>query len=182
MRWIVALAAVSCGHGADPQSFVAIGSTFPFAERIGWVHGPCLAIANSQLSRGMPVALVITDEPQRVEQARIGEPTDSAADCPALAAGRAKTNGEALSFYVLGPRTIATTELGLGIVGPPQNPRVVNGRAQVDLNHDGHNELFTSCATSEGIRFAVWTDQANRGEPRWSGYEYLNYDLTPTCR
>ena len=71
--------------------------------------------------------------------------------------------------------------MGFGIVTPPANPVVVNGLAQADLDKEGHSEVFSSCATSEGIKFAVWTGQPYRGEPRWSGYYYLGYDSKPTC-
>jgi hypothetical protein len=69
----------------------------------------------------------------------------------------------------------------LGRVRLAQPNVVVNGLVQVDLNHDGQSEVFSSCATSEGIKFAVWTGKAYQVEPLWSGYEYLGYDLQPTC-
>lgn len=87
----------------------------------------------------------------------------------------------AMSFYALEAGGVSPTDMGIGIVGLPANPTVVNGLARVDLDQDGRTEVFTSCAVREGIKFAVWTDRAYEGEPRWSGYEYLDYDMKPTC-
>jgi hypothetical protein len=86
-----------------------------------------------------------------------------------------------ISFYALETESVGSTDMGIGIVEPPASLAVVNGLARVDLNQDGQSEVFSSCATSEGIKFAVWTGKAYQGEPRWSGYYYLDYDLRPTC-
>ena len=86
-----------------------------------------------------------------------------------------------MSFYALETGSVGVSDMGFGIVTPPPNPGVVNGLARVDLDQDGRNEVFSSCATSEGIKFAVWTGKAYQGEPRWSGYYYLDYEMKPTC-
>jgi hypothetical protein len=179
---ILIVAAVACGSVSELDQRGAAGVTFPFGERIGWLHGPCLAISNPDLARGTPLALVITVEPQRVEQARIQERTDSPARCQALMEGRAAVNAKpGLSFYALESGSITSSDMGFGIVAPPAKPEVVNGLARVDLDQDGHGEVFSSCATTEGIKFAVWTEKAYQGEPRWSGYYYLDYESTPNC-
>ncbi len=84
-------------------------------------------------------------------------------------------------FYKLQTGSVGFTEMGFGIVKPPSIPFVVNGLAQVDLDQDGHREVFSSCATTEGIKFTIWNDKAYQGKPRWSGYYYLNYEMKPTC-
>jgi hypothetical protein len=71
--------------------------------------------------------------------------------------------------------------MGFGIVAPPANPEIVNGLARIDLDQDGRGEVFSTCAATEGINFEVWTEKAYEGEPRWSGYYYLDYESTPTC-
>jgi len=86
-----------------------------------------------------------------------------------------------ISFYALEASSVGATDMGIGIVEPPATLAVVDGRARADLDQDGQSEVFSSCATSEGIKFAVWTAKAYQGEPRWSGYYYLGYDLQPTC-
>ena len=169
----------SCSPASEPKTAVP---PFPFNERIGWFHGPCLAISGPELARGTPVTLVIAAEPQKVQQARIQEKTDSPASCPALMEGRAAQNRKpGVAFFVLEGASVGPSDMGFGIVMPPATPAVVNGQAEIDLDQDGHKEVFTSCASSEGIKFAVWTEKPYQGEPRWSAYYYLDYDLTPTC-
>jgi hypothetical protein len=174
------LACVGCGEAREPER--PGGQTFAFAARIGWLHGPCLAIRNADLARGTPVDLVILAEPQRVERARIGDRTDSPQLCQALRPGRARVNAKpGISFYVIEATGLEPTGMGIGIVEPPAHPQTVNGLVRVDLDQDGRGEIFTSCATTEGIKFAVWTEKAYEGEPRWSAYYYLDYESTPTC-
>ena len=179
---ILIIAALACGRVSELDQRGAGGTTFLFRERIGWLHGSCLACSNPDLARGTPLALVITAEPQWVQQARIQERTDSPVRCQALMEGRAAVNAKpGMSFYALESGSISSSDMGFGIVAPPANPEVVNGLVRVDLDQDGHGEVFSSCATTEGIKFAVWTEKAYQGEPRWSGYYYLDYESTPNC-
>ncbi len=178
---ILELTAVSCGHG-NGQGQPAAAEPFSYDQRIGWLHGRCLAISNPKLVTGTPVAVIIAGEPQRIEQARIQQPTDSSTTCSALLPPRAKSNATpGTTFYALDASKIEPTDLGFGIVSPPAQPEVVNGVARIDLNRNGHPVVFASCSTSEGIKFTAWTDKAYQGEPRWSKYYYMGYDLTPNC-
>lgn len=154
---------------------------FSFSERIGWLHGPCLAISAPELAAGTPVTLVIGAEPQSAQESRIQGKTDSPANCPALLEDRAKVNQKPGTVFYTLEGNVGKSDMGFGIVMPPAVPAIVNGQAVIDLDHDGKNEVFTSCATSEGIKFDVWSEKPNQGEPRWSAYYYLGYDLTPTC-
>ncbi|MDQ2777783.1 MAG: hypothetical protein M3Y57_23150, partial [Acidobacteriota bacterium] len=107
------------------------------------------------------MTLVIMGEPQKVQPARIQEQTASTKTCQALMEGRDTIDAKrAMSFYTLEAGSAGPTDMGIAIVAPPMNPRIVNGLARVDLDQDGHNEVFSSCATSEGIKFAVWTEKA----------------------
>jgi hypothetical protein len=179
---LLAAVAISCACVGDPGPHAAVIETSSYDQQIGWLHGRCLAISNPKLAPGTAVAVVITGEPQRVEQAQIQRQTDSSETCSALLPGRAKLNAKPeISFYMLGLGSIANTDMGIGIVAPSANPTVVNGLARVDLDRDGGSEVFSSCTTSEGIKFGVWTDKAYQGKPRWSGYYYLGYDMTPSC-
>lgn len=179
------VAAGVCGRVAGQQQHRATGARFPFAKRIGWVDGLCLAISNANLAVGSPLTLIVASEPrgpQRVEQARIKGRTNSPEACDALKPGRAEVNArEGTSFYALEGRGIGSTDIGVGIVAPPAAPHVVNGLARVDLDQNGQSEVFSTCATIEGISFGVWTGKAYQGKPLWSGYYYLNYDTEPTC-
>ena len=100
----------------------------------------------------------------------------------ALMEGRAVMNAKSgMSFYQLEAGSVGTADMGFGIANPPAKPSLVNGLIQVDLDQDGHGEIFSSCATTEGIKFTVWTDKAYQGNPRWSGYYYMDYEMKPTC-
>jgi len=178
---ILAMVAISCACLRDPGR-AAVSEAFSYDQRIGWLHGRCLAISNPNLTPGTTVVVVITGEPQTVERAQIQGQTDSSEACKALMPERAKVNAKpGIFFYALESEKIANTDMGIGIVAPPANPTVVNGLARVDLDRDGGSVVFSSCATSEGMKFGVWTDNAYQGKPRWSGYYYLGYDLTPNC-
>jgi hypothetical protein len=165
-----------------PAAPAPTAATFSFAERVGWIQGRCLAIANHTLARGAPVAVVITDEPQRVQRARLGGRTTDASACPALLEGRAAINAKSgISFYRLEAEALGTRDIGIAVIDPPALPTVVNGLARLALDPKAGEHVFSSCTTSEGVKYAVWSGQANRGEPRWSAYNYLGYDVTPTC-
>ncbi len=179
-------AVVACGRGSEPkpqpQPQPTAGVPLPIAERIGWLHGPCLAIANPKLAGGTPLTLVLTGEPQTVQQARIGERTVSPERCQALKEGRAAVNAKpGVFFYTLEAGSLDATAMGFGVVPPPAQPEIVSGLARVDLDQNGRREVFSSCATTEGIKFAVWADKAYEGEPRWAAYYYLDYESPPTC-
>jgi hypothetical protein len=179
---ILMFAAVSCRRVGNLDQHSAVGAGFSFSQQIGWLHGPCLAIDSPNLAPGTPVSLVIAGRPQKVRETRIQEQTNSPAACQALMEGRAKLNAKpGMFFYKLKSGSVGSEDMGFGIVNPPAKPSLVNGLARVNLSQDGHSEVFSSCATSEGIKFAVWTDRAYQGEPRWSGYYYLDYDTKPTC-
>jgi hypothetical protein len=154
--------------------------TAPLASRLGWLHGPCLAIKNADLKEGTPITIVVTATPQTVRSGRLGARTRSAAACPGLAKERADVNEEGTSFYVVADG-IAPGDAGIGVVASAGWPRIVAGAARIDLDGDGREELFTSCSTSEGMQFQVWSEIPYRGEPRWTGYEYLAYDVEPSC-
>lgn len=176
------LAATSCHQVSEPAQHSANHEVFPLEKRIGWFHGPCLVISDPNLARGSSVVLVVMGEPQTVLPAEIEGPISSAAACPPLIEGRRKQNDRpGTSFYGLMATKLTATDMGIGVVAPPDKVTVVNGLAQTDLNSDGQREVFSSCATTEGIKFAVWSERAYQGSPLWSKYYYLGYDMKPTC-
>lgn len=71
--------------------------------------------------------------------------------------------------------------MGIGIVESPAKPEIVGGRVRVDFDKSGHVVMFSSCTTTEGVRFAMWNDAPYQGKPRWSGYYYLGYESPPNC-
>lgn len=155
---------------------------FNYAERVGWLHGPCLAIANSNLGPATPLTLVLTGEPQRIQQAKIVGQTTSSETCPALLEGRAKVNAaDGIVFFALESSGLTPRQMGFGIVSPPTPLEIRNNQAQSDLNQDGHAELYTTCNTTEGIKFSIWNEKAYQGKPLWTAYNFLDYEMTPSC-
>jgi hypothetical protein len=131
---------------------------------------------------GTPLSLVLTSTPQAVVEARIGGPARSPENCPALTDGRRAVNAEGgVSFYEIMGSTLDATQMGVALVGAGTVPSIRDGVARMNMEHDGHTQVFTACAASEGIRFAVWNDQPYQGEPRWSAYYYLGVDMEPNC-
>jgi hypothetical protein len=174
---LLGIAAVSCGR----RELKLAPGPFIFSDRIGWMQGPCLAIANANLKPGTPVSVVIAAQPQKIVAARVQEQTTSAATCPALTEERAAGIKAGTVFYALEGGGISRSDMALGIVNAPATPTIVDGQAKVDLDQDGRSEVFTSCASSEGINFAVWSGNPYEGDSRWSEYYYVGYDLVPNC-
>jgi hypothetical protein len=131
---------------------------------LGWVHGTCVAVADPTLAAGTPVVLVIGD-PYRLVQARVVATTTSC--------GRVPQPHGTDHHYTVAATDVPGDAGGFAVLGA--TPSVRGG--QVHLG----NQVLTTCTTSEGVRFAAWAGEPNRGEPIWSGYEYLGYDVTPTC-
>ena len=174
---LLSVVASSCGRG-EPR---AASVPFVYDQRIGWMHGPCLAITNADLKPGTPVALVTMGAPQKVANATIQDRTTSATTCPGLSGDRASQLDPKTAFYTLQGASIVSTDMAIGIINPPSAPTIQNGIAMVDLEQNGISEIFTSCTATEGINFYVWPGKAYSGEPRWTKYYYLGYDMTPNC-
>jgi hypothetical protein len=173
------LVLLSCGRASAPKTSPL---PFVFGERIGWLQGgPCLGIANPNLKPGTLVALVVTGNPQTVAMSTIKGKTTSTEICNALKDERASQIDSKTVFYELDGGKDYSQITALGIVDPAIPPPVIDGLAKVDLNNDGHNEFFTSCVTAEGINFSVWPDAPYGGEPEWTNYYYMGYDLEPNC-
>ena len=180
--FVLIVATTSCHHGSEPSQNPTGSQGFRMESATGWFHGSCLAIGNPNLARGTSIELVVMGEPQNVLQGQVGDKVSSAASCAPLIESRRSQNAKAgTSFYGLEGTKLSATDMGIGIVGTPQKITVVNGTARTDLNSDGRPEVFSSCATAEGINFAIWTENRFQGTPLWSGYYYLGYDMKPTC-
>jgi hypothetical protein len=174
---VIVLACPSCRRKEPPPT-----AAFPFPERIGWLHGACFAVSNPKLAGGAPVTLVIMGDPQKVESARIGVQPASPETCQALLPARAQSNEKkGTTFYTLEAKDLHPTDMGIGIVELQAEPKIVNRLVRVDLTRNGQSTVFSSCATTEGIKFGAWPGEAVQGEPLWSAYYYLGYDQQPNC-
>lgn len=146
---------------------------------IGWLHGNCIALEDARARVGTRVAVVTLGEAQQVVAAKVaGRALDTKA-CPALFGDRKDVNlGSGLAFYQVdaGPGV----EWGIGVV-QMGGDRELSVPELLDTNGDGRRDAFGRCATSEGVRFAVWDDEARQGAPLWTGYYYLGYDTEADC-
>ena len=158
--------ALACGGTAAPPPDA------PVTTRIGWIASGCLAIANDSIGDGAPVTVVVLDDDTKttVVAAQVSGRGTPERKCPVRPA--AASADPELRFYVLS-KPVA---VGIGIVGS-----VRRTGDSIDVNGDDRTDQFTKCSASEGISFAVWPNGRYVGEPFWSGYEYLGYDVEADC-
>lgn len=171
----VCTVSVACASTTAQSPVAALG----LSSAIGWVHGDCIALVENNVAAGTDVTLVSVDSPrQEVTRTHIHGHADGPEGCPALLDDRAEANrGGGWTFYRIEPGS--SGELAIGVLGrtsPEEDPE-----AGLDLDGDGQSETFSYCATAEGARFNVWAGAPWRGEPVWSGYYYLGYDMQADC-
>lgn len=147
----------------------------------GWFDGSCFATKEKNIISGMDIFVVELGEIQKVASAKVIGPA-SVQTCSSLATDRRKQNqSEGLKFYQVEFEYERSTELAIGIVGKKPKFNIVDGVVLSDVNDDGFFELFTLCATSEGISFDIWNSIPYQKDPIWSGYYYLGYDVERNC-
>lgn len=150
--------------------------------RIGWLHGGCLAAADPQLASGTPVHVVLLDGTGQAAAAAIEAPATSELTCKPMLSGREGTvQSQPAHYYTVTQWTDDSAAMAVGVIGDLAGVGIADGVAHIDLNGDGEPEVFAACATSEGIRFGLWAGEPYRGDPLWTGYYYLGYDLEPNC-
>jgi len=180
--WLFVVSMLGCQHRPQAQSdhgtILKIVSDF----NTGWLHGNCLAIKNDRLKGGETFTVIALNEPQTYYEGRVLEKTMSSLACPALLPDRKDTNlAEGYTCYAVALPKQSSLELGIAMVGIEPTLQVTRGIVHGDINGDYHDNYFTQCNTSEGIRFNIWSDEAFKGDPIWSGYYYLGYDTESNC-
>lgn len=70
---------------------------------------------------------------------------------------------------------------GIGIAGMTGSFRISDHNAVADLDGDRHDEFLRFCLSSEGVHFTIWSGAPLTGKRRWHQYQYLGYDVTPSC-
>lgn len=174
-------AVFACGRVSGPERS-AEARPFEWTSRVGWLHGDCLALADSTLAPGTAVTVVAFDDVQSLVTARIDRPTTSGDDCWPLLEGRGATNLEGgATFYRVDVPEGVSLGLGIGVVDAPPTLAATDGVVRGDLDGDGRPEAFTQCATAEGVRFEVWSGEPFTGTREWNGYYYLDYDQEADC-
>jgi hypothetical protein len=148
--------------------------------QIGWIHNKCIAIKNNSIKKGEEIAFVSFDTEQQILTGTILDKTVDGSNCPALLDDRKTINtSEGYTFYTI--LTESKLDLAIGLVGKATNFKHENKIVMADVNGDGKQDVFTQCASSEGIHFSIWSEKPYVGEPLWSGYYYLGYDIEPNC-
>jgi hypothetical protein len=180
--WVFAVSMQGCLQRKPAQ--VGIGNAPKTVSdfNTGWLHGNCLAIKNDRLTGGDTFKVIALNERQTFFEGRVIEKTMASSACPALLPDRQDVNlADGYTCYTIAVPKQKPLELGIALVG--FNPTLHEDRGIVygDINGDHHDNYFTQCNTSEGIQFNIWSDNAFKGSPIWTGYYYLGYDTKSNC-
>lgn len=145
------------------------------ASSIGWLHGNCIAIINSDDLKGRKIIIVNPDDKQEYFESTIIKKATSGEECYALLDDRASINAQnGRQFYTVS--SSKPVELGIGIL-------VDKGKSlnESDFNNVLKIYTYSYCSTSEGVQFSVWNGEAYKGGLIWSDYYYLGYDTEDNC-
>ena len=178
--WMPALLAVCCALVSACVADDTLVRDTEADHATGWLHGNCLALDDAEVRAGSPVAVVGLGEVQQVVTAKVTGKADGAGECLALLDDRRHANlASGLAFYTID--VDPEMELGIGVV-QTAGSRALTVMELLDTNGDGRRDIFSHCATSEGVRFSVWAEEVGRGAPLWTGYYYLGYDMEADCQ
>jgi hypothetical protein len=135
-----------------------------------------LAIADDSLRLGSKVAIVTTPEGIVLCCAVVGAAYILRPDefDPVYLDDEGKTT------YALDPAGVtADVTLAFGLAGAAAE----SGQSGVrpDLDGNGTEEGFRSCASGEGLHLTVWYGEPLSTARLWHGYYYLGYDLESDC-
>ena len=165
------LLCVSCQTQPAPWSF---------DTHIGVVAGKadlsCLAIRNSTLPPNSQIQVVMLTTPQTTTLAPAGPPDPSCA-------GGAEPSGDLHGYRVQLEKGASSGQApAIGILDYRGSFRKDGDLLSADLDRDGKPEYFRFCLSAEGVHYTVWTGKPLTGQLRWHQYQYLGYDVEPTCK
>lgn len=146
-------------------------------ERVGVVKAKgnllCFITSNRKVNVGS-ISVVFLTSPQKLVNSAIAQINDrKCADTSNGISGRHRLS--------LGYNSTHHDVPAIGILDASDRLRQVGNEVVGDLDGDGINEFFRSCASLEGIHLTIWSSQAITGILRWHQYYYVGYDLEPTC-
>jgi hypothetical protein len=160
---------------------------FDFSRDIGLVEGDrrdslWLMIADTTLAIGDSLTL-ISDEPD--------PGPDSPPDIFAAAVAQ-RLDRKPQAKFLPGPgdvyyRLVAPKGalncciFGYGVRAPRLEIRIVQYRAESDLDKDGTPEHFQGCAGIDTLHPAVWSGEPFKGKRRWTRDYSLGYEVEPDC-
>ena len=157
----------------------------PITKYAGWFYNDCLAIKAPDLPTGTIVTLVDAEATGSTYISKIVGPARNSDECAPLTVGRKSVNiQDNQKFYLISKsKAIQTAEsfvYGIAVV-LDQNNTTASISETLDLNNDGIQDSFSSCATSEGISFGIWSATPYKSKSTWNGYYYLGYDIDSNC-
>lgn len=157
----------------------------PITKYAGWFYNDCLAIQAPNLLASTNVTLVDAEATGNTHNAKILGPAKTADECPALADDRKSVNTQGNKNFYLILKSKTIKEEGSFIYGVAvviaDNKTLASISETLDLNNDGIQDSFSSCATSEGINFDIWSATPYKSKSIWNGYYYLGYDIDSNC-
>ncbi len=158
----ISIFVVSCAEIRHRQDLTEI---IDYKSSVGWLHGRCLAIKNSNILKGSQLTIVQLDEPQKISSATALSITIDGEKCFALSKDRQKVNIDSgYSFYLIN----SDSDINLGIA-------IVDNAINVE-KYD-----FDYCTTTEGVLYSLKKLNNMNSEDLWNGYYYLGYDSEATC-
>jgi hypothetical protein len=85
------------------------------------------------------------------------------------------------SFYDLRLAKGLPLSIAIAVIAPVTSFKRTEDVVSADLKHDGHQDFFRYCASSEGLHFTVWSGPSLDSVLQWHQYYYLGYDVEPNC-
>lgn len=130
-------------------------------DKVGWLHGNCLAIKKADLLPHQALTIIPLDGDQSADTASIIKKAVTGEDCYPLADDRRDANtANGYDFYLV--KSNQDIGLAIGLLSPRKKDEF----------------LYSYCMTSEGIKYTVSSDN----KKIWEGYYYLGYDVEPSCK
>jgi len=151
-------------------------------SRIGNVEKwgePCFIIQNPSLKAGDKIQVVMmeSESPQEVFQAEVVEKK--------ACKGEKETvleTANATEYLLKTSHEISSIGIGVGVVNPLNEAKVVKGIASLDIDGNGKDEYFRSCAGFESLWISIWEGKPLAGKRIWYAKYYLRYDVDETCK
>lgn len=140
-------------------------------NKIGWLHGNCLAISNPAMSPGQKISIIVLGDKQETVEGLIVHKTTEAKECYALSEDRKDVNlNQGNTFYLVS----ASKEIELGI-------GLVDLHSKLNDEYNNQRNSFGFCSTSEGVQFSVWEGAPYHSKKLWDDYYYFGYDTEANC-
>lgn len=151
----------------------------------GWFYNDCLVIQAPNLSAGTNITLVDGEDTDNTQNSKVLGPAKTADECPALSDDKKNVNTQGNKNFYLISKSKTVKEEGSFIYGIAvvisNNKTLASISEALDLDNDGIQDSFSSCASSEGINFDIWSTTPYKSKNIWNGYYYLGYDIEPNC-